>query len=299
MDFNTIKQAYVTDYGLTHGVETTKRVSSQLNKFGAALQFQKIVDLEDLTIEALERIASALQGNMSAYAVYGLLLEARKFLAKTLGAKKNPFRKFHLERPPQPIRYAPNENEVFELLDKTIVKMESVGTPLAIRNALMVRLQYACGLRSKELRELKLVNLQGERINVIGKNKERMVPVDAETHKLIGKYLRESRPTLLGEGVRSAFLFVSCIGNPLGRATVADIMKRQVGTAITGYELRHAFATGMAHSEEGCDTLTLAHLMGHTRLATLEHYVNEDAEHLRKVKEQRHPLAKKMAVSKC
>ena len=102
-----------------------------------------------------------------------------------------------LERP-KPSRDLPRtltRSQVAKLL-----RTPNRSTPLGVRDAAMLELLYASGLRASELCRLKIsdFNVFLGVVRVFGKgSKERMVPVGKPAAEAISEYLREVRPTLM------------------------------------------------------------------------------------------------------
>jgi site-specific recombinase XerD len=153
--------------------------------------------------------------------------------------------------------------------------------PLALRNAALVELVYACGLRSAEAVGLDLgdVDLDREQVHVRGKGgKERLVPLGEEAAWRLGRWLRDGRPAL-ARGACDA-LFVSARGRRLDTSTLRRLFPHP-------HALRHAYATHLL--EGGADLRTIQELLGHASLSTTQIYSHVDARRLRRVYDRSHP----------
>ena len=167
-------------------------------------------------------------------------------------------------------------------------------TPPGLRDAAMLELLYAAGLRVSELIHLKLmdVNLDGCFLRVWGKgSKERLVPFGSYAKQKIDGYLETARPALL-KGHRSAYLFVARAGNPLTRQGFWKLLKRYaqkcgVPKRITPHTLRHSFATHLL--EGGADLRTVQVMLGHVDISTTQIYTHVAQKHLKEVHEKYHP----------
>ena len=164
-----------------------------------------------------------------------------------------------------------SENDSFELRDKTIFE-----------------LLYSCGLRISEAVELTMSDLDFENsfIRVKGKGgKERIVPVGAEAVRLLKKYLKESRPDILGERP-SDYVFISKKGSMLNRKSVWRLLKGYVDRTeitknITPHTLRHSFATHLI--ENGADLRSVQELLGHMDISTTQIYTHLARKELQKI----------------
>jgi integrase/recombinase XerD len=167
-------------------------------------------------------------------------------------------------------------------------------TPPGLRDAAMLELLYAAGLRVSELTHLKLmdVNLDGCFLRVWGKgSKERLVPFGSYAKKKIDSYLETARPVLL-KGRRSAYLFVARAGKPMTRQGFWKLLKRYaricgVLKRITPHTLRHSFATHLL--EGGADLRTVQVMLGHVDISTTQIYTHVAQKHLKEVHEKYHP----------
>jgi site-specific recombinase XerD len=153
--------------------------------------------------------------------------------------------------------------------------------PLAVRNRTLVELVYSAGLRSQEVVDLDLadVDFDQELVHVRGKGgKERVVPLGEEASHRLAVYLREVRPEL-ARGAENA-LFLSVRGRRLDTSTLRRLLPHP-------HRLRHAFATHLL--EGGADLRTIQELLGHSSLSTTQMYSHVDAKRLRKVYDRSHP----------
>ena len=100
-----------------------------------------------------------------------------------------------------------------------LINMPDTSKPLGKRNAAMIELLYAAGLRVSELVKLKFldVNLEACFVRVIGKeSKERVVPFGIYAKEKIDDYINTARPLLLKKSI-SRHLFVARKGKPMTR----------------------------------------------------------------------------------
>jgi integrase/recombinase XerD len=106
--------------------------------------------------------------------------------------------------------------------------IESAQPPhqLCIRDRAIMELLYATGIRSEELRTLKLDdwNRDDGVLFITGKGaKDRLVPVGSWVVPWLEQYLTKSRPHLTG---KSDLLFVSKTGGKLARSNLAWIIRK-------------------------------------------------------------------------
>ena len=170
------------------------------------------------------------------------------------------------------------------------------ASPEGLRDAAMLELLYACGLRVSELVGLSLaaVFLQEAVLRVRGKgDKERLVPMGEQAAEMVARYCREARPVLLNGRV-SDVLFISARGGAMNRRTFWQCIHDyaiQVGirTAVSPHTLRHAFATHLVN--HGADLRVVQMLLGHSNLSTTQIYTHVAEARLAKVFAAHHPRA--------
>lgn len=177
---------------------------------------------------------------------------------------------------------------------KLLLSTPNVKTPAGSRDAAMIELLYAAGLRVSELINLKLqdVNLEAGFVRVFGKgSKERVVPIGLFAKQRIDDYLKTARPLIL-KNIPSRYLFVARAGKPMTRQGFWKLIKRYALKAgfnkkITPHSLRHSFASHLL--EGGADLRAVQLMLGHVDISTTQIYTHVAREHLKKMHEKFHP----------
>jgi len=167
---------------------------------------------------------------------------------------------------------------------------------LGLRDAAMVELLYATGLRVTELVSLRLRDLNTEAgyLKCVGKGgKERLVPLGRQAARRIGAYLHGARPRLV-RGASQPALFLNSRGGPMSRQGFWKILKkhgRAVGLRgkLSPHVLRHSFATHLL--ERGADLRSVQMMLGHADISTTQIYTHINRERLRKIYKDFHPRA--------
>lgn len=168
--------------------------------------------------------------------------------------------------------------------------------PHGLRDAAMIELLYATGLRVSELLRLRLgdLHLDAGYLRCWGKgSKERVVPLGSQADAAVQHYLAAARPELL-RGTRSEFLFVNRKGGSLSRQGFWKRIKRyglQVGiaTPLSPHVLRHSFATHLL--ENGADLRAVQLMLGHSDISTTQIYTHVNRERLKRLYQDFHPRA--------
>jgi len=177
---------------------------------------------------------------------------------------------------------------------KLLLSIPDTKTSKGSRDAAMLELLYAAGLRVSELinLELQAVNMEAGFVRVFGKgSKERVVPIGLFAKKKIDDYLKTSRPLIL-KSIASRYLFVARAGKPMTRQGFWKLIKRYALKAgfnkkITPHSLRHSFASHLL--EGGADLRAVQLMLGHVDISTTQIYTHVAREHLKKIHEKFHP----------
>ncbi|MFQ5894346.1 MAG: tyrosine recombinase [Nitrospinota bacterium] len=167
-------------------------------------------------------------------------------------------------------------------------------TPRGVRDAALLELLYATGVRASELVGLRLnqVHLEAGFLLALGKgSRERVVPVGEAALARLRNYLEGAREALL-RGKRSEFLFVSARGKPLTRQGFWKLLRHYALRAglrrgVGPHMVRHSFASHLL--ARGADLRALQLMLGHADIATTEVYTHLQKGHLRAALEARHP----------
>jgi len=167
-------------------------------------------------------------------------------------------------------------------------------TALARRDAAMLEVLYATGLRVSELVGLSWsqVNLVVGVVRIVGKgNKERLVPLGDVARDKLDEYLKFTRPDILHARVSDA-LFPTTRGAVMTRQAFWHLIKRYALKAglrseLSPHTLRHAFATHLLN--HGADLRVVQLLLGHADISTTQIYTHLARERLKVLHEQHHP----------
>lgn len=217
-----------------------------------------------------------------------------KYLLKNNYIKDNPLALVSNVKQPKRIPKFLFYNDLEKLFDVPIL-----DTPLGQRDALILEMFYATGIRVSELVKMRIkdINDHNRSIRILGKgNKERDVLYGTRCEELLELYLKEGRKDI--DKNNSVFLFLNHNGNQLttrGITLILDkiLKKSGLNIKVTPHIIRHTFATHMLN--EGADLLSVKQLLGHENLSTTQVYTHVSNERLRSVYLNSHPRAKKGA----
>lgn len=213
-----------------------------------------------------------------------------KYLINNKVIDSNPFSLVSL---PKKERHLPRffyYNELEEMF-----QVPKLNTALGQRDRLLLEMLYATGVRVSELVNIKVSDINGEEIRVLGKgNKERIVEFGDYAESILELYLKEGYKHLNIK--KSEYLFLNNRGGKLTTRGVRYILdniinKTTIDKKISPHMLRHTFATHLLN--EGCDLLTVQELLGHESLTATSIYTHITNDRLKEVYFKCHPRAKK------
>lgn len=213
-----------------------------------------------------------------------------KYLINNKVMNSNPFSLVSL---PKKERHLPRffyYNELEEMF-----QVPKLNTALGQRDRLLLEMLYATGVRVSELVNIKVSDINGEEIKVLGKgNKERIVEFGDYAESILELYLNEGYKSLNVK--KSEYLFLNNRGGKLTTRGVRYILdniinKTIIDKKISPHMLRHTFATHLLN--EGCDLLTVQELLGHESLTATSIYTHITNDRLKEVYFKCHPRAKK------
>jgi len=211
-----------------------------------------------------------------------------RFLQREHRLAVNPVELLDAPRLPLKLPQVLTEEEVAALLDAA-----DPTTSLGQRDAALLEVLYATGLRVSELVGLTLKQLDLRRgvVRPLGKGrKERLVPMVPKAVEALKRYLAEGRQQLL-KGGDSPYVFLNRRRTRLTRQGFWKIIRhyaRKAGVrTLSPHALRHSFATHLL--SRGANLRVLQLLLGHADLATTQIYTHLDAPRLKEAHRKSHP----------
>ncbi len=168
--------------------------------------------------------------------------------------------------------------------------------PVGLRDAVVLELLYASGIRVSELVGLDIDDVdRGRRLlRVLGKGrKERSVPYGVPAEQALDAWLTRGRPALATPDSGPALL-LGLRGRRLDprearRAVHAAVAAAPGAPDVGPHGMRHSAATHVL--EGGADLRSVQELLGHASLATTQIYTHVTVERLRAVHARAHPRA--------
>lgn len=181
-----------------------------------------------------------------------------------------------------------------KIKSQTKTKQEYV---IALRNAAILELLYATGMRVGELTGLNVQDMDFENhtVKVTGKgNKQRVVPFGVPAAKACKKWLDCGRSALQEKSaVNSQALFLGARAKRIDQRIVRSIVHEAAAAAnvpdVAPHALRHSAATHMLNG--GADLREVQELLGHSSLNTTQRYTHVSIQALKQRYSQAFPRA--------
>ena len=185
---------------------------------------------------------------------------------------------------------------------KAVGKTADKSVAESQRNAAILELLYATGIRVAELVSMDIVDVDfsNRTIKVTGKgNKQRVVPFGLPAQRALETWLEQGRPVLARTATDAAksratnALFLGARGGRIDQRIARDIVHRAAREAgvpdISPHALRHSAATHML--DGGADLREVQEMLGHSSLKTTQRYTHVSIEQLKNRYGQAFPRA--------
>lgn len=163
------------------------------------------------------------------------------------------------------------------VLSKTEVK-NLLNAPKYLKHRLMLAVLYGCGLRSYELCDLRLSDIDFDRKTVFVRKKkglvDRYVPLSEHLARGLQKYFQTEHPQVY---VFNSQVTDEGVFRPLTTRAIQWLIKEcrskiNTNKPITAHTLRHTYATHLL--EDGLNIMSLKELLGHAHIETTLVYLH-------------------------
>jgi integrase/recombinase XerD len=174
-----------------------------------------------------------------------------------------------------------------------LLAVPDLSSPRGFRDATMLHVMYAAGLRVSALRSLRLADadLEDGFLAVTGKgDTRRLVPLGEWAVAFIRKYLAEIRPRWTRPGETAMFLTKR--REPMTRQNFWKIVVRCARAAgiakpLSPHKLRHSFASHLL--DRGADLRSVQAMLGHVDISTTQIYTHVSTARIAEVYHAKHP----------
>ena len=206
------------------------------------------------------------------------------FLLKKKHILLSPVEDIDMVRQEKYLPVSMSETEV-ELL----LKSPSLDSIIGRRDRAMIEMLYATGMRISELINLKITDVDCNRLvaKVMGKgSKERLIPYGEIAADHLNMYLQDRKD------INSNEIFLSNRGKKITRGAFWNriklyLRKENLKESISPHTLRHAFATHLLN--RGADLRSVQILLGHSDLSTTQIYTHIAKKRLGEILKKHHP----------
>jgi integrase/recombinase XerD len=197
---------------------------------------------------------------------------------------------------PKPQRKPPRTLRTEEV--EKLLGSPDVQSPIGMRDAAILELMYASGIRVSELIALDVEDLHPELglLRCVGSGgRERFVPIGSVAVRTLQRYLAEGRPALLKPDKPSAALFPNHFGMRLTRQGCWKMIKKYalsagISQTLTPQMLRHSFAVHLL--ENGADVRAVQEMLGHLHLQSTNLYRGDSRLKVKEEYDRTHPRAR-------
>ena len=285
---------------------TRRAYRSDVEECLVALRKQGCVDLNEVTIEDLRLWMAKSSKNHARSSMARKTVAVRGFFAWAYDhdmASANPAASLQTPKIPDTLPAVLNETQAQQLMDRVDEDgMEARSQEpnmkkqaIALRDAAMLELLYATGMRVSEMIALNVsdVSLAGGFVRCIGNGKSRIIPIYPASIRALTAYVTDIRPNMIAEPDEQA-LFVNLNGGRISRQGFWKIIKHyqqmaQIDKDITPHTLRHSFAAHLL--ENGADLHSLQEMLGHSDISSTQIYTQVIKQNLKNVYNKYHPRA--------
>lgn len=145
-----------------------------------------------------------------------------------------------------------------------------------LQDCLMIATDFEAGLRIEELMKMKIEDLRGQTLDVVGKGeKHRITFISRELADDLADYWKS-------QGWKSGFAFrpqqhvsdseSGYSNDETIRARIKTAFREILGIKMHPHQLRHAFALNLL--ENGCNIVSIQKMLGHAKVETTMKYLN-------------------------
>lgn len=260
---------------MEHKRYSPSTISSYREAVTRFLQHHEEIAIEELSNEhVVEYIHWIIGKNRISQSFQNQIVSAIKLYFREI--EKSQIEVEKIERPRR-------EHKLPNVLSKSEVK-NILGSIQNIKHRTMLSLIYACGLRRKELLELKPNNIDSKRrllhINNAKGKKDRIIPISDKIIEMLREYYRTSKPKeWLFEGQNAGYQYHE---QSLQSVLKKAIRMAKVNKPVTLHWLRHSYATHLL--ESGTDLRYIQELLGHKSSRTTEIYTHVSTKSLQNIK---------------
>ena len=267
---------------------TVQSYKNDISSFAAWVEKYPDIPLEKTTKSNINQyIAHLFKSGLKSSSVNRKISTIKSFFIFLLKKKHillSPVEDIDMVRQEKYLPVSMSEKEV-ELL----LKSPSLDSFIGRRDRAMIEMLYATGMRISELINLKITDVDCNRLvaKVMGKgSKERLIPYGEIAADHLNIYLQDRKD------INSNEIFLSNRGKKITRGAFWNriklyLKKENLKESISPHTLRHAFATHLLN--RGADLRSVQILLGHSDLSTTQIYTHIAKKRLGEILKKHHP----------
>ncbi len=292
---DSLVERYMNDLRIEAGLamNTLEAYSRDLQKLQLYLNANGVHSFAEVTRQMISEFLGHLRRSNHAPSSTARCLAALRgfyrFLSKEGFVQESPMIGVSRPRPWMRLPKTLTQRDVTHLLE-----LAEGSWPEGRRDAAMLELLYATGLRVSELVNLRLsqLNLAVGYVLAAGKGaKQRVVPMGDVARQKIRLYLDKTRGALLKKR-ESQHVFVTRRGGPMSRQGFWKLLRaraKQAGITkpISPHMLRHSFATHLL--DHGADLRSVQAMLGHASISTTQIYTHVERARLKRLHSELFP----------
>ncbi|WKK82954.2 site-specific tyrosine recombinase/integron integrase [Marivirga arenosa] len=266
-----IPREYLQKLALKKYAKST--ANTYINLFKSFMNYHQGKPLNDLAEEEIRDYLCFLVQSGKSDSMLNQTINAIKFYYEVVLAMPNRF--YEIERPQK-------KEKLPLVLSKKEVQL-ILNQIKNLKHRTIIGLIYSAGLRVSELTNLKIGDIDSNRMMIRVENskggKDRYTLLSQHILKELREYYKKYKP--------KRFLFEGLDEQPYSATSVRAILKRackkaRIRKKVRTHTLRHSFATHLL--EQGTDLRSIQILLGHNSLKTTEIYTHVVNTHMNTIK---------------
>lgn len=263
-------------------LETVKKASANtissykrdLNRMALYMENRGVTSINDVTEDRLFAYINSMQeehcANSSIIRSLTSIKAFFRFLLENGNIQDNPSEGI---RAPKASKTTPRIMSTYEV--ECLLSQEFTDDALGKRDKAILELMYATGLRTSEIVDLELGNIDMS-LNCLRLGEGRVIPYGQKAKEALNEYLLYARDEMIADkSGNEQRVFVNYKGESMSRQGLWKLIKTYVKRAgidsdITPYSFRHSFTMHLI--ENGADYGAVQEMMGISNASTLSKY---------------------------
>ncbi|WP_029233326.1 tyrosine-type recombinase/integrase [Butyrivibrio sp. VCB2006] len=273
-------QQQIDEFGLYLGTvkkmkdNTIASYKRDLQRMVSYMNGRGVTSISDVTEDRLFAYVNSMQeehcANSSIIRSLSSIKAFFRYLLENGNIEENPAETI---KAPKAEKSMPRIMSTYEV--ESLLSQEFSNDAIGKRDKAILELLYATGLRTTELVNLELKNIDMS-LNCIRLGDDRVIPYGKKAKEALNEYLLYARDEMIPDSNETfQKVFVNYKGMPMSRQGLWKLIKTYVKRAgidkdISPFVLRHSFAMHLI--ENGADVSAVQEMMGYNDTSTLSKY---------------------------